>query len=178
MSLLYGVASLWREIALGLGFDQDHLEDEIFVNSETDEARLQDCVEQWVAKLGPSWEQLSLVLRDLGQESLAQQACSGGVLLIPLSLVMVKLECCVLFVLPSTAQQPQPDSEPQQFSKPQKCSSDGDSSEESIVVSGLQREKAPTDSSVSNDTHDSNDSDVMRRDKKVQNVCVHVNMCL
>ena len=86
MSLLYGVASLWREIALGLGFDQDHLEDETFVNSETDEARLQDCVEQWVAKLGPSWEQLSLVLRDLGQESLAQQACSGGVLLISLSL--------------------------------------------------------------------------------------------
>ena len=86
MSLLYGVASVWREIALGLGFDQDHLEDEIFVNSETDEARLQDCVEQWVAKLGPSWEQLSLVLRDLGQESLAQQACSGGVLLTPLSL--------------------------------------------------------------------------------------------
>ena len=86
MSLLYGVASLWREIALGLGFDQDHLEDEIFVNSETDEAQLQDCVEQWVAKRGPSWEQLSRVLRDLGQESLAQQACSGGVLLIPLSL--------------------------------------------------------------------------------------------
>ena len=99
MSLLYGVASLWREIALGLGFDQDHLEDEIFVNSDTDQARLQDCVEQWVAKLGPSWEQLSLVLRDLGQESLAQQAYSGGVLLIPLSLslVMVKLECCCLF---------------------------------------------------------------------------------
>ena len=86
MSLLYAVASLWREIALGLGFDQDHLAEDIFVNSETDEARLQDCVEQWVAKLDPSWEQLSLVLRDLGQESLAQQACSGGVLLTPLSL--------------------------------------------------------------------------------------------
>ena len=82
MSLLYGVASLWREIALGLGFDQDHLEDEIFVNRETDKTQLQDCLEQWVAKLGLSWEQLSLVLRDLGQESLAQQACSRGVLLI------------------------------------------------------------------------------------------------
>ena len=102
MSLLYGVASLWREIALGLEFDQDHLEDEIFVNSETDEARLQDCVEQWVAKLGPSWEQLSLVLRDLGQESLAQQACSGGVLLTPLSLNAV----CCLFLQPNSSVSP------------------------------------------------------------------------
>ena len=103
MSLLYGVASLWREIALGLGFDQDHLEDEIFVNSETDKARLQDCVEQWVAKLGPSWEQLSLVLRDLGQESLAQQACSGGVLLIPLSLLcVICVVCFASFYSPTT----------------------------------------------------------------------------
>ena len=74
----------------------------------------------------------------------------------------------MLFVLLlSTAQQPQPVSEPQQFSEPQQCSSDVDSSEESIVVSGLQREKAPTDSSVSDDTNNSNDSDEMRGDKKV-----------
>ena len=80
----------------------------------------------------------------------------------------------MLFVLlVSTAQQlqpvsePQPVSEAQQFSKPQKCSSDVDSSVESIVVGGLQREKAPADSCVSDDTHDSNDSDEMRGDKKV-----------
>ena len=65
----------------------------------------------------------------------------------------------MLFVLlVCTAQQfsePQPVGEPQQFSEPQQCSSDGDSSEESKVVSGLQRETAPTDSSISDDTRGS-----------------------
>ena len=78
MSLIYSARGKWREIALDLGFDEDYLDGEIFVNNETDEARLQDCVEQWVSRLGPSWEKLSLVLRDLGEERLAQQAWSGG----------------------------------------------------------------------------------------------------
>ena len=96
-----------------------------------------------MAKLGPSWEQLSLVLRDLGQESLAQQACSGGVLLTPLSLMMVKLECCVLFVLlVSTALQPQQCSEVQQCSEAQQCS-DGVCSN---MISGVWIEAPPTDS--------------------------------
>ena len=71
----------------------------------------------------------------------------------------------MLFVLlVSTAQQPQSVGEPQQFSEPQQCSSDGDSSGESKVVSGLQRETAPTDSSISDDT----------RGSKVCMFCVHV----
>ena len=77
MSLIYCVAGRWKMIASGLGFDED-LIDEIDTNNETDEACLKDCVEKWVSKLGPSWERLSLVLRDLGEESLAQQAWSGG----------------------------------------------------------------------------------------------------
>ena len=50
---------------------------------------------------------------------------------------------------PQSVGEPQPDSEPQQ------CSSDGDSSGESKVVSGLQRETAPTDSNISDDTRGS-----------------------
>ena len=66
---------------------------------------------------------------------------------------MVKLECCVLFVF--TAQQPQSVGEPQQFSEPQKCSSDGDRSGKSKVVSGLQCETSTTDTGTSDDTRGS-----------------------
>ena len=74
MSLLWSVAIHWRAIAEGLGFDEDHIE-EIFTNNETDGACLQDCVEQWM-RLGPTWKKLALVLSDVGEDSLAQQA--GG----------------------------------------------------------------------------------------------------
>ena len=77
MLLLMGVAGRWREIAEGLGFD-DVIEDEIYTNNSTDEACLQDCVEQWIARLQPSWEKLSHVLRDRGEEELAEKAWSGG----------------------------------------------------------------------------------------------------
>ena len=77
MSLLYCVAGRWKMIASGLGFNEN-LIDEIYTNNGTDEACLQDCVEKWVSRLEPSWERLSLVLRDLGEESLAQQAWNGG----------------------------------------------------------------------------------------------------
>ena len=77
MSLIYCVAGRWKMIASGLGFNED-LIDEIYTNNETDEACLQDCVEKWVSRLEPSWERLSHVLRDLGEESLAQQAWNGG----------------------------------------------------------------------------------------------------
>ena len=73
MLLLGGIAGRWKMIASGLGFDED-LIDEIYTNNETDEACLQDCVEKWVSRLGPSWERLSLVLGYLGEERLAQQA--------------------------------------------------------------------------------------------------------
>ena len=79
MSLLWGVAGRWKEIAKGLGFHEDHIEDEIFTNNSTDEACLQDCVEQWISRLQPSWEKLSHVLRDLGEEKLAQTAWNGGI---------------------------------------------------------------------------------------------------
>ena len=89
MSLICCVRGKWREIASGLGFDED-LIDEIYTNNVTDEACLQDCVEKWVSRLGPSWERLSLVLRDLGEEILAQQAWSGGwrILLAVLKLIL------------------------------------------------------------------------------------------
>ena len=76
MTLMWGVAGRWKEIALGLGFDEDII-DEIGTNNSTDEACLQDCVEQWVARLQPSWEKLSHVLRGMGEEELAQKAWSG-----------------------------------------------------------------------------------------------------
>ena len=77
MSLLLAVAGLWKDIAEGLGFDDDMI-DEIFTNDDTDEACLQNCVEQWFRKLDPTWQKLSRVLSDMGQESLAQQALHNG----------------------------------------------------------------------------------------------------
>ena len=76
MGLLWSVAGLWRVIAERLGFDDD-LIDEIYTNNETEEACLQDCVEQWM-RLGPTWQKLAHVLSDMGQNSLAQHAWSGG----------------------------------------------------------------------------------------------------
>jgi hypothetical protein len=70
MSLLMGVAGCWKMIAEGLGFDED-LIDEIDTNNEMNEACLQDCVEQWVGRLVPSWEALSVVLSDMGEDELA-----------------------------------------------------------------------------------------------------------
>ena len=78
MSLLWGVAGHWKEIAKGLGFDEDYIDDEIDPNNDMDEGCLQVCVEMWVTKLQPSWEKLSRVLRDLGEEELARQAWSEG----------------------------------------------------------------------------------------------------
>ena len=75
MSLLVGVAGRWKMIAEGLEFDED-LIDEIDTNNERDEDCLQDCVEKWISRLQPSWEKLSLLLTDLGEEELAQR--SGG----------------------------------------------------------------------------------------------------
>ena len=77
MNLLWGLAGRWREIARGLEFDEDHIEDEIYTNNATDEACLQDCVEQWIARLQPSWEKLSRVLRNVGEDGLAQKAWNG-----------------------------------------------------------------------------------------------------
>ena len=79
MSLLVGVAGRWRMIAESLEFDED-LIDEIDTNNERDEDCLQDCVEKWISRLQPSWEKLSLLLTDLGEEELAQQpGCRGSV---------------------------------------------------------------------------------------------------
>ncbi|CAI8028052.1 hypothetical protein GBAR_LOCUS15989 [Geodia barretti] len=75
MSLLWGVVGRWKEIAEGLEFDED-LIDEIDTNNDMDEGCLQVCVEMWVSKLQPSWEKLSHVLRDLGEVELACQAWS------------------------------------------------------------------------------------------------------
>ena len=77
MALLWGVAEKWRLIAGALEFDED-LIDEVDTNNETDEACLEDCVEKWVTRLGPSWQTLSHVLTDIGEESLAQRAWNGG----------------------------------------------------------------------------------------------------
>ncbi|CAI8055835.1 hypothetical protein GBAR_LOCUS30450, partial [Geodia barretti] len=74
MSLLWGVAGHWKEIAKGLGFDEDYIDDEVDPNNDMDEGCLQVCVEIWVFKLQPSWEKLSHVLRDLGEVELARQA--------------------------------------------------------------------------------------------------------
>jgi hypothetical protein len=73
MSLLWGVRGRWKEIAEGLEFDED-LIDEIDTNNDTDEGCLQVCVEMWVTKLQPSWEKLSHVLKELGEVELARQA--------------------------------------------------------------------------------------------------------
>ena len=80
MSLLWGVAGRWKEIAEGLEFDDD-LIDEIDTNNDMDEGCLHHCVDSWVTKLQPSWEKLSHILKELGEEELACQAWNGGVFL-------------------------------------------------------------------------------------------------
>ena len=77
MSLLMGVASRWKVISEGFGFDED-LIDEIDTNNETDEACLQDCVEKWVGRLQPTWKKLSIVLSNMGEDELAQDALNKG----------------------------------------------------------------------------------------------------
>ena len=77
-SLLYDAAGQWKEIAAGLGFDEDMI-DEIDTNNQTDELCLLHMVEIWVSRLAPSWETLSLVLRDIGRNDLAQKAWSEGI---------------------------------------------------------------------------------------------------
>ncbi|CAI8039686.1 hypothetical protein GBAR_LOCUS22117 [Geodia barretti] len=73
MSLLWGVAGRWKEIAEGLEFVED-LIDEIDDNNDMDEGCLQHCVDIWISKLQPSWEKLSHVLRDMGEVEPAHQA--------------------------------------------------------------------------------------------------------
>ncbi|CAI8006821.1 hypothetical protein GBAR_LOCUS4919, partial [Geodia barretti] len=75
MSLLWGVRGRWKEIAEGLEFDED-LIDEIDTNNDMDEGCLQHCVEIWIFKLQPSWEKLSHALKELGEVELAHQAWS------------------------------------------------------------------------------------------------------
>ena len=77
MSLLWGVAGRWKEIAEGLEFDED-LIDEIDTNNDMNEGCLQVCVEIWVTKLQPSWKKLSRALKELGEEELACQALNKG----------------------------------------------------------------------------------------------------
>ena len=67
MSLLWGVAVRWKEIAEGLEFDEDLID----TNNDMDEGCLQVCVEMWVFKLQPSWEKLSHALRELEEVELA-----------------------------------------------------------------------------------------------------------
>ena len=74
MDLLYDIRGHWKEIAEGLGFDEDMI-DEIFTNNEMDEACLMNCIEIWVQSLGPTWEKLSRVLANMGENQLAHKAC-------------------------------------------------------------------------------------------------------
>ena len=64
MKLLWDDAKHWKIIAVLFGFDED-LIDEIDTNDETDEACLRNCVEHWVARLGPTWEKIELVQKEL-----------------------------------------------------------------------------------------------------------------
>ena len=78
MSVLRDFVGRWKAIADGFGFNGDMI-DEIDTNNEMNEACLQDCVEQWVARLGPSWEKISRILEDLGEERcLTVQECKEG----------------------------------------------------------------------------------------------------
>ena len=79
MVLLYEVAGRWKVIAAGLGFSEDMI-DEIDTNNQTDELCLLQMVEI-LNKLAPSWETLSLVLRDMGRNDLAHKTRSKGQLL-------------------------------------------------------------------------------------------------
>ena len=77
MDLLYDIRGHWKEIADGLGFDEDMI-DEIFTNNEMDEACLMNCIEIWVQRLGPTWEKLSHALANMGENKLAHKACPSA----------------------------------------------------------------------------------------------------
>ena len=71
-----------------MGFDEDMI-DEIGTNNQTDELCLPQMVEIWVHRLAPSWETLSLALRDMGRNDLAHKTWSEGQLLSPPSYTLV-----------------------------------------------------------------------------------------
>ena len=73
-SLLWGLADRWRKIAEGLEFDESVIE-EIHNNSPTDAARLLGMLKQWAS---PSRAKLSHVLRNMGEDSLAEKCWSRG----------------------------------------------------------------------------------------------------
>ena len=77
MDLLYDIRGHWQEIAEGLGFDNDII-DEIFTNNVMDEACLMNCIEIWVQRLGPTWEKLSRVLANMRENQLAHKACPSA----------------------------------------------------------------------------------------------------
>ena len=71
MEVLWDYATQWKIIAkLYFEFDED-LIDEIYTNDETNEACLQNCVEQWVARLDPTWEKIELVQKELMSRRMA-----------------------------------------------------------------------------------------------------------
>ena len=64
MEVFWKHGTQWKIIAELFGFNED-LVDEVYTNDETDEACLRNCVEQWVARLDPTWEMIALVKEEL-----------------------------------------------------------------------------------------------------------------
>ena len=78
MEVFWEYAAQWRIIAELFGFNEN-LVDEVYTNDETDEACLRNCVEQWVARLDPTWEMIALVQKELERR---RMPCEEGILLL------------------------------------------------------------------------------------------------
>ena len=91
MSLLYEIADQWKIVANGLGMDEDWI-DEIDTNNAVDILCLDNIVDVWIQRMRPTWKKLSLVLRDIGRNDLADKAWNDGKIILSSLLVIISCD--------------------------------------------------------------------------------------
>ena len=72
-----GVSGQWKEFAECVEIDEDWI-DQIYTNNENDLMCFDNVVDIWVQRMAPTWKKLSLILRALGRNDLADKAWNDG----------------------------------------------------------------------------------------------------
>ena len=91
ITLLYEIADQWKTVANSLGMDEDWI-DEIDTNNAVDILCLDNIVDVWIQRMGPTWKKLSLVLRDMGRNDLADKAWNDGKIILSSLLVIISCD--------------------------------------------------------------------------------------
>ena len=91
MSLLYEIADQWKTVANSLGMDEGWI-DEIDTNNAVDILCLDNIVDVWIQRMRPTWKKLSLVLRDMGRNDLADKAWNDGKIILSSLLVIISCD--------------------------------------------------------------------------------------